>query len=255
MIWLIAAMKCEAEAVSDLMSDGMTCILTGIGPDNAYYSVKKLIDSGKVSSYDKILNVGVCGAGEDIPAGSIHFINKITDMRSGREYYPDLSLFPEDIDEGHIFTSDDIVTETKPGELYDEEASAVFEAGQKFFSPDSMLFIKIVSDHGKDIPADEMMTGIISKHKDTIKSAIERLEARSYEQQEILSLPDLRGKLCLTEAMNNDMNNLLRYAKASGKLKDVEDYIAELEKKGELPAGNKKEGAVYARRIKDMLTE
>ncbi|MBO4579228.1 MAG: hypothetical protein J5715_03640 [Clostridiales bacterium] len=255
MIWFIAAMKCEAEPLSGLMGDNVTCILTGIGPDNAFYSVKKLIDSGKVSPFDKILNVGVCGAGDDIPKGSIHFINKITDMRSGKEYYPDLSLFPGDIDEGHIFTSDDIVTLTKPGELYDEEASAIFEAGQKFFSPDSMLFIKIVSDHGKDIPADEMMKGIISKHKDTIKSALERLSARSSEQEKLLSVPDLRDKLCLTEAMNNDMKNLLRYAKASGKLKAVEDYITELEEKGELPAKNKKEGAVYARRIKDMLTE
>ena len=255
MIWLIAAMKCEAEKISGILGDDMTCILTGMGPDNAYYSVKKLIDSGKAGPFDKILNVGVCGAGEDIPAGSLHYINKITDMKSGREYYPDLSLFPGDIDEGQIFTSDDIVTETHPGELYDMEASAVFEAGQKFFSPDSMLFIKVVSDHGHDIPTDKKISGLIEAHKDSIKEAAERLLERAKEQEEKLKVPDLKDKLCLTEAMNNDMYNLLRYAKAKGCLNKVEDYIAGLEKDNLIPAKNKKEGAVYAKRIKDMLTD
>ena len=252
MIWLVTAMRCEGEKITSVFGDDMTHIVTGIGPENASFTINKLIDSGEAGPCDKLVNIGVCGAGEDVPARSIHFIDKITDMVSGKEYYPDLSLFPSGIEEGHICTSDDVVTNTMPGELYDEEASAIFEAGQKFFSPDSMLFIKIVSDHGTDIPSKSEIADMVFEHKDTIRSAIARLMERA-GQQESVFIPDLKDTLCLTEAMNHDMNNLLRYAAASGKTELILKYIEEQKAKGLLPAKNKREGAVHAGRVKDIL--
>lgn len=255
MIWLLTAMNCEGCKIANMMGDDMTYIVMGIGPENAACSVKKIIDSGKAGPFDKIVNVGVCGSGEDLTAGEIYFINKITDMVTGKDYYPDLSLFGTKINEGHLFTSDDIVRDPKPGELYDEEAAAIFEAGQKFFSPDSMLFLKIISDHGTEIPTKDQVSDMVLEKKDIIRSAIEKLMARAKEQEEYSDIPDLSIELCLTQAMKNDMNNLLRYAKAAGKLDLVEDYISGLKETGELPAKSKREGAVYAKRIKDMLTE
>lgn len=253
MIWLMTAMKCEGEKISEILGDNMTHIVTGIGPVNASFALRKLIDSGRCAPFDKILNVGVCGAGDDVPARKLFFINKITDMVSGRDYYPDLALFPSDIEECQIYTSDDIVRDPEPGRLYDEEAAGIFEAGQKFFSPDSMVFIKIVSDHGKDIPTKGQIADIIYEKKDIIEDAARRLMTRAEEQRLQAEILDLKDILCLTEAMNNDMNNLLRYAKAQGKLDLVERYISGLSEEGQIPVKNKKEGAIHAGNIRRIL--
>lgn len=253
MIWLLTAMKCEGEKIPGILDSDMAHIVTGIGPGNAAFALRKLIDSGRCTPFDKILNVGVCGAGDDVPAGKLFFIDKITDMVSGRDYYPDLALFPSDIEESQIYTSDDIVRDPEPGKLYDEEAAAIFEAGQKYFSPDSMVFMKVVSDHGDDLPTKARVEELILEKEDIIRSAALTLLARSEEQKEQAGILDLKEDLCLTEAMNNDMKNLLRYAKAKGSLDLVESYMEDLRRQGKVPVKNKKEGAYHAGKIKDIL--
>lgn len=183
----------------------MRVVITGVGKTNAAVAVTEISTMDLPSKEDLMVNYGSCAGepmkksgtqscdgGAVLPVGSIIMINKLTDVESGRTFYPDM-IYRHPFAEGEVETSvhayaaeaggrDGVPTRTdaagenvqdkemKRGEaagqsvcdesmaqaeitgwiVHDMEAAALYEAGNFFYGPHQMMFLKVVTDHGND---------------------------------------------------------------------------------------------------------
>ena len=107
--------------------------------------------------------------------GSIIMVNKLTDAESGRTFYPDM-IYRHPFTEGevktsvHVYTADEgtrdeeqmkmesagqtaqneeaMKAEAAAPTVHDMEAAAFYEAGNFYYGPHQMIFLKVVTDHG-----------------------------------------------------------------------------------------------------------
>ena len=130
-------------------------VITGIGKMNAAVAVAEISTIYPPKEADLLINFGSCASGEKVPLGSIIMINKITDVESGRTFYPDMIY-------EHPFTECEVETLAKTCErvqgesdvAYDMEAAAFYEAGNFYYGPHQMIILKVVTDHGASLAPD-----------------------------------------------------------------------------------------------------
>ena len=147
-------------------SDEAILVLTGIGPVAAAGALSEALTLFPPAETDMLINIGICGAPAGFcEAGTWLRIHKITDAATGRDFYPEI-LFPSVFREAALATvstpmkaSQEAASATSGASvttsasaasavLSDMEASALYQTGQAFFSPERMLFYKGVSDFG-----------------------------------------------------------------------------------------------------------
>ena len=127
-------------------SDEAVLVLTGTGPVAAAGALAEALSLFPPADSDILINLGICGAPAGFCEPGTRFrIHKITDAASGRDFYPEI-LYPTGFREAALTTVS--VPMTAPVALTDMEASALYQTGQAFFSPERMLFYKGVSDFG-----------------------------------------------------------------------------------------------------------
>mgnify|MGYP004519430797 CR=1 FL=1 len=164
-------------------------VITGVGKMNATVAVAEISTIDPPAKDDLMVNYGSCAAeqmlmpgtksdgGAALPVGSVIMVNKLTDVESGRTFYPDM-IYRHPFAEGEVETSvhvyaaktgvrDEVTVRTdvagvnaqneemKRGEaagqsVHDMEAAAFYEAGNFFYGPHQMMFLKVVTDHGND---------------------------------------------------------------------------------------------------------
>lgn len=163
-------------------------VITGVGKMNAAVAVAELSTIDPPAKADLMVNYGSCAAerpfisgknelagGESVSSGSIVMVNKLTDVESGRTFYPDM-IYRHPFAEGEVETSvyvyaagtgasdeTPMKAEVAGHNVYDEgamkaevaglpvydmEAAAFYEAGNFFYGPHQMMFIKVVTDYG-----------------------------------------------------------------------------------------------------------
>ena len=184
-------------------------VITGAGRTNAAVAVAEISMIYPPASGDIMINYGSCAAenmfmvtdgkndsGVFVTLGSTIMVNKLTDVESGRTFYPDM-IYRHPFLEGevetsvHVYTADaeacdesmqktDVagnICERMNGDdaykalkcdkavqkeqslervtVHDMEAAAFYEAGNFFYGPHQMMFLKAVTDHG--MPANATM--------------------------------------------------------------------------------------------------
>ena len=181
----------------------MRVVITGVGKTNAAVAVAEISTLDSPAKDDLMINYGSCATetmymtdekepdgGAKMSPGSILMANKLTDVESGRTFYPDM-IYRHPFAEGEVETSvhvyvaktgvrDEVPVRTDVADVnvsdekmkrveaaeqsvcdesmaqvevvgpsvHDMEAAAFYEAGNFFYGPHQMMFLKVVTDCG-----------------------------------------------------------------------------------------------------------
>jgi nucleoside phosphorylase len=195
MVTVFCALYCEAEGIIShyqLHKDNsnprfqgfadlnrtIRVVITGVGAIAAATAVGSTAERYSIGKEDMLLNFGVC-AGVNVPCGDLYLCSKLTELETGRTFYPDM-LYRHPFGEAALVTGRNIWTgsgeaetapepaatrnvlnaeevkqaESRPKELatvlYDMEGAAIYQAASYYVGPHRMQFLKLVSDNGTD---------------------------------------------------------------------------------------------------------
>ena len=236
MLYVLTALKCEAAALEGLPGKH---VVTGVGN----YALKA-IQSIEITPSDYVINVG-CAAGL---SGGCYMVNSVTEQDTGRRFYPDM-LVGSSLPEAPLITSSSIVTEPKPGYLYDMEAAIICGHVMKKTAPSRISIIKAVSDDGIRRPSANEVTSLIRGYRDEIGKIIDSL-CRETEPVNYMPLPEsVIDELRLSQYMKCEFEDLVHYCVASGNIDKLNGILDEMRASGTLPVKDKRQG----RRVLDEI--
>lgn len=236
MLYVLTALKCEAAALEGLPGKH---IVTGVGAFAA-----KALQNIDLESSDSVINIG-CSAGLK---GGCYLVNSVTDEDSGRRYYPDMLMGPV-LPEAPLITSSSIVTDPKPGYLYDMEASLICAHAMKKLAPSRIAIVKAVSDDGSRRPSANEVTALLRGYRKEIEQIIEYF-SREPETRDYMPLPEtVAEELRLTQYMKCEFEDLVHYCVVSGKNEKLNGILDEMRACGTLPVKDKRQG----RRVLDEI--
>ena len=266
--------------VFDNESAGIRLVVTGVGEIAAAAATAAVCARDGADAADFLVNIGCCAAGGCEPAdrdmdsgygaahaaqtGDLYVCHKITEQATGKTFYPDILY-------RHPWKERELVTGMQPlqraaahGALYDMEAAAVYQAGIRFFSPDRMLFLKVVSDFGvagQERMTAETLTGLLEQHVKEIAAFLANLREAADEeetlrndgilQEDEMVLERLFAALHCSQTMRASARQYITYAALTGY-----DWKAELKEwyaRGLLPCKDRREGKVRLEELKQVL--
>jgi hypothetical protein len=225
-------------------------VLTGVGGVAAATAVAEISALYPPKKTDLLLNFGSCAGGAGFSVGDIFLCNKITEDATGRTFYPDV-LLPHPFAEIEILSTAKVVSREEMSGfvgLCDMEAAAIYQAGNYYYSPDRMLFLKVVTDHGvkaKEPVYVQGFAGLLNPFIRQLISAEEVLQKSEDEKHKLRAQAEADAKKLSEEmhcsvTMTAELTQLLFYCRLTG-----EDYVKladEYRSRGQLPAKDKREG-------------
>lgn len=266
--------------VFDNENAGIRLVVTGVGEIAAAAVVAAVCARDGADAADFLINIGCCAAGGCEPAdrdmdsrcvaahaaqiGDLYVCHKITEQATGKTFYPDILY-------RHPWKERELVTGMQPlqraaahGALYDMEAAAVYQAGIRFFSPDRMIFLKVVSDFGiagQERMTAEALTGLLEQHVKEVAAFLTNLREAADEEETLRNdgilqedetvLERLFAALHCSQTMRASARQYITYAALTGY-----DWKAELEEwyaRGLLPCKDRREGKVRLEELKQVL--
>lgn len=271
--------------VFDNESAGIRLVVTGVGEIASAAAAAAVCARDGADAADFLVNIGCCAAAEGAaggcePAdrdmdsgygaahaaqiGDLYVCHKITEQATGKTFYPDILY-------RHPWRERELVTGMQPlqraaayGVLYDMEAAAVYQAGIRFFSPDRMLFLKVVSDFGiagQERMTAEALTGLLEQHVKEVAAFLTNLREAADEEETLRNdgilqedeavLERLFAALHCSQTMRALARQYITYAALTGY-----DWKAELEEwyaRGLLPCKDRREGKVRLEELKQVL--
>lgn len=272
--------------VFDNENAGIRLVVTGVGEIAAAAVVAAVCARDGADAADFLINIGCCaaanagadsgcetvdsgmdsgyGAAHAAQIGDLYVCHKITEQATGKTFYPDILY-------RHPWKERELVTGMQPlqraaahGALYDMEAAAVYQAGIRFFSPDRMLFLKVVSDFGiagQERMTAEALTGLLEQHVKEVVAFLTNLREAADEEETLRNdgilqedetvLERLFAALHCSQTMRASARQYITYAALTGY-----DWKAELEEwyaRGLLPCKDRREGKVRLEELKQVL--
>lgn len=272
--------------VFDNENAGIRLVVTGVGEIAAAAVVAAVCAQDGADAADFLINIGCCaaanagadsgcetvdsgmdsgyGAAHAAQTGDLYVCHKITEQATGKTFYPDILY-------RHPWKERELVTGMQPlqraaahGALYDMEAAAVYQAGIRFFSPDRMLFLKVVSDFGiagQERMTAEALTGLLEQHVKEVVAFLTNLREAADEEETLRNdgilqedetvLERLFAALHCSQTMRASARQYITYAALTGY-----DWKAELEEwyaRGLLPCKDRREGKVRLEELKQVL--
>ena len=272
--------------VFDNENAGIRLVVTGVGEIAAAAVVAAVCAQDGADAADFLINIGCCaaanagadsgcetvdsgmdsgyGAAHAAQIGDLYVCHKITEQATGKTFYPDILY-------RHPWKERELVTGMQPlqraaahGALYDMEAAAVYQAGIRFFSPDRMLFLKVVSDFGiagQERMTAEALTGLLEQHGQEVVAFLTNLREAADEEETLRNdgilqedetvLERLFAALHCSQTMRASARQYITYAALTGY-----DWKAELEEwyaRGLLPCKDRREGKVRLEEFKQVL--
>lgn len=271
--------------VFDNESAGIRLVVTGVGEIAAAAATAAVCARDGADAADFLVNIGCCAAAEGADSGcepadrdmdsgygeahaaqigDLYVCHKITEQATGKTFYPDILY-------RHPWKERELVTGMQPlqraaahGALYDMEAAAVYQAGIRFFSPDRMLFLKVVSDFGiagQERMTAEVLTGLLEQHVKEVAAFLTNLREAADEEETLRNdgilqedeavLERLFAALHCSQTMRASARQYITYAALTGY-----DWKAELEEwyaRGLLPCKDRREGKVRLEELKQVL--
>ena len=266
--------------VFDNESAGIRLVVTGVGEIAAAAATAAVCARDGADAADFLVNIGCCAAGGCEPAdrdmdsgygaahaaqtGDLYVCHKSTEQATGKTFYPDILY-------RHPWKERELVTGMQPlqraaahGALYDMEAAAVYQAGIRFFSPDRMLFLKVVSDSGvagQERMTAETLAGLLEQHVKAVAGFLANLWKAADEEEALRSggilqedeavLEQIFAALHCSQTMRASARQYITYAALTGY-----DWKAELKEwyaRGLLPCKDRREGKVRLEELKQVL--
>lgn len=272
--------------VFDNENAGIRLVVTGVGEIAAAAVVAAVCAQDGADAADFLINIGCCaaanagadsgcetvdsgmdsgyGAAHAAQIGDLYVCHKITEQATGKTFYPDILY-------RHPWKERELVTGMQPlqraaahGALYDMEAAAVYQAGIRFFSPDRMLFLKVVSDFGiagQERMTAEALTGLLEQHVKEVVAFLTNLREAADEEETLRNdgilqedetvLERLFAALHCSQTMRASARQYITYAALTGY-----DWKAELKEwyaRGLLPCKDRREGKVRLEELKQVL--
>lgn len=236
MLNIVTALKIEAEEIIkrfNLKPNGeiyqnnyLNLIITGQGKIKSAINTALLLQKYPF----KTLNFGIAGSNKfEINQG--FFINKITDMDSGYDYYPDFFEEP----------SERLHTVSKLGNYYsltDMEGSGFFEACYKFLSVEKIILYKIVSDTPNNPVDKKIIPFLVKNHINIIEKLLDDDKNETNFNEIDDYLKECENKMRITNNQLQRLKNILIYLKIKGKKfpqiphsktkKETEEFIKSL---------------------------
>lgn len=226
---MLTALKCEAAALEGLPGKH---IVTGVGG-----FAKNALEQISLTQDDNVLNVGA--AAGTVPG--CYLVNSVTDIKSGRRYYPDMPSEPV-LPEMPLITSPEIVTSVMPGFLYDMEASIIFEHAGRKIAPSKIAIVKAVSDDGSRRPSANEITSLIRNYRQAIEKIIGILDQCPGSEDYMPLEGSVMDELRLTQYMRCEFEDLVHYCVVAGKMEKLENILSEMRLSGRLPVRDKRQG-------------
>ena len=266
--------------VFDNESAGIRLVVTGVGEIAAAAATAAVCARDGADTADFLVNIGCCAAGGCEPAdrdmdsgygaahaaqtGDLYVCHKITEQATGKTFYPDI-LYRHPWKERELVTGmQRLQRAAAHGALYDMEAAAVYQAGIRFFSPDRMLFLKVVSDFGiagQERMTAEALTGLLEQYVKEVAAFLTNLREAADEEETLRNdgilqedeavLERLFAALHCSQTMRASARQYITYAALTGY-----DWKAELEEwyaRGLLPCKDRREGKVRLEELKQVL--
>lgn len=271
--------------VFDNESASIRLVVTGVGEIAAAAATAAVCARDGADAAEFLVNIGCCAAAESAaggcePAdrdmdsgygeanaaqiGDLYVCYKITEQATGKTFYPDILY-------RHPWKERELVTGMQPlqraaahGALYDMEAAAVYQAGIRFFSPDRILFLKVVSDFGiagQERMTAEALTGLLEQYVKEVAAFLTNLREAADEEETLRNdgilqedetvLERLFAALHCSQTMRASARQYITYAALTGY-----DWKAELEEwyaRGLLPCKDRREGKVRLEELKQVL--
>ena len=238
-------------------NNDISLIITGCGKIKASIALTYLLTKTQAGVQDILINIGTCGSKDShTPIGESFLCNKIADHDTGFTYYPDI-IFKHPFKESSLETFSHVVTiQDKPQEsLVDLEGAGLYEAASKFLEPESIFFIKIISDdlNNENLKSEDLKL-LIKNSAPRIYEWINFLKENYDFNNEILTPKDiaLYENLCenlkFSASMKNDLKNFLVFKK----LEKVE-LSKVLAPYKHIICDSKKEGKKYLEEIKSKF--
>lgn len=272
--------------VFDNENAGIRLVVTGVGEIAAAVVVAAVCARDGADAADFLINIGCCaaanagadsgcetvdsgmdsgyGAAHAAQIGDLYVCHKITEQATGKTFYPDILY-------RHPWKERELVTGMQPlqraaaqGVLYDMEAAAVYQAGIRFFSPDRMIFLKVVSDSGvagQERMTAETLAGLLEQHVKAVAGFLTNLWKAADEEETLRSggilqedeavLEQLFAALHCSQTMRASARQYITYAALTGY-----DWKAELKEwyaRGLLPCKDRREGKVRLEELKQVL--
>ena len=137
-------------------------VITGASAIAAATAVAECSTRKEPDSGDFLINYGSCAGRKNIPVGTVSLCNKLTQTVDGRTFYPDI-LYRHPFEEAELYSfpavqdresfqqfldKDAGAGDRRKEILVDMEAAAIYQAGNYYYAPHQMLFLKVVTDHG-----------------------------------------------------------------------------------------------------------
>lgn len=271
--------------VFDNESAGIRLVVTGVGEIAAAAATAAVCARDGADASDFLINIGCCAAAEGAaggcePAdrdmdsgygaahaaqtGDLYVCHKITEQATGKTFYPDILY-------RHPWKERELVTGMQPlqraaahGALYDMEAAAVYQAGIRFFSPDRMIFLKVVSDSGvagQERMTAETLAGLLEQHVKAVAGFLANLWKAADEEEALRSggilqedeavLEQIFAALHCSQTMRASARQYITYAALTGYDWKVE--LKEWYARGLLPCKDRREGKVRLEELKQVL--
>lgn len=272
--------------VFDNESAGIRLVVTGVGEIAAAAATAAVCARDGADASDFLINIGCCAsanAGADsgcetvdsgmdsgsrtvnaAQIGDLYLCHKITEQATGKTFYPDILY-------RHPWKERELVTGMQPlqraaaqGVLYDMEAAAVYQAGIRFFSPDRMIFLKVVSDSGvagQERMTAETLAGLLEQHVKAVAGFLANLWKAADEEEALRSggilqedeavLEQLFAALHCSQTMRASARQYITYAALTGYDWKVE--LKEWYARGLLPCKDRREGKVRLEELKQVL--
>ena len=237
--------------VFDNESAGIRLVVTGVGEIAAAAATAAVCARDGADAADFLINIGCCaaanagadsgcetvdsgmdsgyGAAHAAQIGDLYVCHKITEQATGKTFYPDILY-------RHPWKERELVTGMQPlqraaahGALYDMEAAAVYQVGIRFFSPDRMLFLKVVSDFGiagQERMTAEALTGLLEQYVKEVAAFLTNLREAADEEETLRNdgilqedetvLERLFAALHCSQTMRASVRQYITYAALTG---------------------------------------
>lgn len=157
-------------------NDFITLIVTGVGKINCAAATSHIMSKYSLHDDDIAINIGICGAKEDVKIGTPYIINKIKDSSTGKDYYTDM-LMEHEFYENSIETFDKPLKDADQMEeaLCDMESSGFYLSSSKYLEQHRIFLIKVVSDRvGVDTVDKNLISNLIYESMDKIDKFIKK---------------------------------------------------------------------------------
>lgn len=213
-------------------------IVSGVGKIKSAMAEVYLFTLYQATEKDLLINLGFCGASSSkYNIGSLLLINKITDIDTDYDYYPDVLC-------GRALPNEALCCYSKPlkkedykfesNVFCDMESSGIMEASKKFLYAHQIIILKVISDFlSPENLSKDMLKGLIKKQIPYIEQLVEEFKQMnissdefSFEAEEAL-LNSVAKNLRFSESMKQIVYRKARKSKLLGMepFKILENYL------------------------------